>query len=48
MTVVKNTPGQARQSAPAKLKGFDTLLDGPSAVIYGKASISTIAPRAAG
>src|SRR5207249_10462876 len=29
--------------ADSKLKGFDTLLDGPSAVIYGKASIATIA-----
>jgi len=42
MTVVKNT--QARRAVEGgKLQGFDKLLDGPSAVIYGKASISTIA-----
>ena len=43
MTVVKNT--LARRAVPdgSKLKGFDALLDGPSAVIYGEASIATIA-----
>jgi large subunit ribosomal protein L10 len=43
MTVVKNTLAKRAVGADSKLKGFDTLLDGPSAVIYGQASISTIA-----
>src|SRR5437773_5858488 len=43
MTVVKNTLAKRAIGADSKLKGFDTLLDGPSAVIYGTASISTIA-----
>src|SRR5438309_10517945 len=42
MTVVKNTLAK-RATATSKIKGFEKLLDGPSAVIYGKASISTIA-----
>jgi large subunit ribosomal protein L10 len=42
MTVVKNTLVK-RAIGDGKLKGFDVLLDGPSAVIYGKASIATIA-----
>jgi large subunit ribosomal protein L10 len=43
MTVVKNTLAK-RAAGDGKLKGFDKLLDGPSAVIYGKATgISTIA-----
>jgi large subunit ribosomal protein L10 len=42
MTVVKNTLAR-RATDKTKLKGFDKLLDGPSAVIYGKASISAIA-----
>jgi large subunit ribosomal protein L10 len=42
MTVVKNTLAK-RAVGGGKLKGFDVLLDGPSAVIYGKASISEIA-----
>src|SRR6266576_2233521 len=42
MTVVKNTLAK-RAVGDGKLKGFDKLLDGPSAVIYGKASISTLA-----
>jgi len=42
MTVVKNTLAR-RATKGAKIEGFDKLLDGPSAVIYGKASISTIA-----
>ena len=43
MTVVKNT--LARKSVEGKkLQGFDSLLDGPSAVIYGdSASISSVA-----
>jgi large subunit ribosomal protein L10 len=42
MTVVKNSLVK-RATGQTKLKGFDKLLDGPSAVIYGNASISTIA-----
>jgi large subunit ribosomal protein L10 len=43
MTVVKNTLAK-RAAGDGKLKGFDKLLDGPSAVIYGKSTgISTIA-----
>ncbi len=42
MTVVKNTLAR-RALGSSKLKGFDRLLDGPSAVIYGKASISSVA-----
>ena len=42
MTVVKNTLAK-RALGESRLKGFERLLDGPSAVIYGKASISTIA-----
>jgi large subunit ribosomal protein L10 len=42
MTVVKNTLAR-RATDKSKLKGFDKLLDGPSAVIYGKASIAEIA-----
>jgi large subunit ribosomal protein L10 len=42
MTVVKNTLAR-RAVEGGKLQGFDKLLDGPSAVIYGDASISTIA-----
>ena len=42
MTVVKNTLAK-RAAGDGKLKGFDALLDGPSAVIYGQASIATIA-----
>jgi len=42
MTVVKNTLAK-RAAGDGKLKGFDKLLDGPSAVIYGQASISTLA-----
>jgi large subunit ribosomal protein L10 len=43
MTVVKNTLAKRAVGQDSKIKGFDALLDGPSAVIYGKASISTIA-----
>src|SRR3954464_43922 len=42
MTVVKNTLAK-RAVGDGKLKGFDALLDGPSAVIYGQASIAEIA-----
>ncbi|MDB5329524.1 MAG: rplJ [Phycisphaerales bacterium] len=43
MTVVKNTLAR-RATGGAKIEGFDKLLDGPSAVIYGKgASISAVA-----
>ena len=42
MTVVKNTLAR-RAVEGGKLQGFDTLLEGPSAVIYGEASISAIA-----
>ena|SRR5688572_5828290 len=43
MTVVKNTLARRAVEDGSKLKGFDRLLDGPSAVIYGEASIATIA-----
>jgi large subunit ribosomal protein L10 len=42
MTVVKNTLAK-RAVGDGKLKGFDKLLDGPSAVIYGTAGIANIA-----
>lgn len=42
MTVVKNTLVR-RATEKSKLKGFEKLLEGPSAVVYGKASISAIA-----
>src|SRR5690349_3860717 len=43
MTVVKNSLAR-KATQGSKLKGFDKLLDGPSAVVYGpKASISQIA-----
>jgi large subunit ribosomal protein L10 len=42
MLVVKNTLVR-RAVGDGKLKGFDKLLDGPSAMIYGKASIAVIA-----
>lgn len=42
MTVVKNTLAK-RAAGTTKLKGFETLLDGPSAVVYGKSSIAEIA-----
>src|SRR5215212_7086823 len=43
MTVVRNTLVKRAVGEDSKLKGMDKLLDGPSAVIYGQASISTIA-----
>jgi large subunit ribosomal protein L10 len=42
MTVVKNSLVR-RATAGSKLKGFEKLLEGPTAMIYGKASISAIA-----
>ena len=42
MMVVKNTLAK-RAVGDGKLKGFDRLLDGPSAVIYGPAGIAIIA-----
>ncbi len=42
MRVVKNTLAR-RASASTKVKGFDSLLEGPSALVYGQGSISTIA-----
>ncbi|MCC7351627.1 MAG: 50S ribosomal protein L10 [Phycisphaerales bacterium] len=41
MTVVKNN--LARRAIGGKLTGFDSLLDGPSALVYGEASASVIA-----
>jgi len=44
MTVVKNSlASKALTGAGSKLKGFERLLDGPSALVYGQASIATIA-----
>ena len=43
MTVVKTSLAKRAVGDVIKLKGFDELLVGPSAVIYGKASISTLA-----
>jgi large subunit ribosomal protein L10 len=43
MTVVKNTLARRAVADDSKIKGFDKLLDGPSAVIYGKASIADVA-----
>ena len=42
MTVVKNSLVR-RATKDSKLNGFDKLLEGPSAVIYGQASASAIA-----
>src|SRR5689334_8844112 len=42
MTVVKNTLVK-RATAKSRIAGFEQLLEGPSAVIYGHASISAIA-----
>ncbi len=45
MTVVKNTLARRAVESinESKLKGFDSLLDGPSAMIYGEGSISALA-----
>jgi ribosomal protein L10 len=42
MVVVKNTLAR-RATEGTSLNGFDKLLDGPSAVVYGKQSVPTIA-----
>jgi large subunit ribosomal protein L10 len=42
MLVVKNTLVK-RATAKSKIAGFEQLLDGPSALLYGKASMPTIA-----
>jgi large subunit ribosomal protein L10 len=42
MTIVKNTLAK-RAAEKTKLKGFEKLLNGPSAIVYGKASVSSIA-----
>jgi large subunit ribosomal protein L10 len=42
LTIVKNTLAK-RAIGGGKLKGFDTLLDGPSALVYGKGSVSAVA-----
>jgi large subunit ribosomal protein L10 len=42
MLVVKNTLAR-RATASSKLKGFESLLEGPSAVLFGKASIPALA-----
>ena len=42
MTVVKNTLAK-RAVGSGKLSGFDSLLSGPSALVYGKAGASDIA-----
>lgn len=42
MMVIKNSLAK-RSMTEGKLKGFEKLLDGPSALLFGKASISAIA-----
>lgn len=42
MTVVKNSLAR-KALAQTKIKGFEQLLDGPSALVYGQASIADIA-----
>ena len=42
MTVVKNSLAK-KALADSKIKGFEQLLDGPSALVYGQASIADIA-----
>ena len=42
ITVVKNTLAK-RAASTTKLKGFEVLLDGSGAVVYGKSSIAEIA-----
>jgi len=42
MLVVKNTLAR-RATADSKLKGFESLLDGPSAVLFGKESMPALA-----
>jgi large subunit ribosomal protein L10 len=45
MTIVKNTLA-VRATANTKLKGFESLLDGPSAVVYGKGVAISVIARA--
>ena len=45
MTVVKNTLA-VRATANTKLKGFESLLDGPSAIVYGKGVAVSVIARA--
>jgi large subunit ribosomal protein L10 len=42
MAVVKNTLAK-RAGSTTKIKGFESLLEGPSAVIYGQGTVSAIA-----
>lgn len=42
VTVVKNSLAK-RALAESRLKGFESLLEGPSALVYGKAAIAAIA-----
>ena len=42
MTVVKNSLAR-KALADTKIKGFEKLLDGPSALVYGEASVADIA-----
>lgn len=42
MMVIKNTLAK-RALGESKIKGFEALLDGPSAVVYGEASVASIA-----
>ena len=44
MTVVKNTLAR-RAAGDGRLKGFDKLLDGPSAVIYGQSAAIAVVAR---
>ncbi len=43
MLVVKNTLARRAVGEKSKIRGFDTLLDGPSAILFGEASVSAIA-----
>jgi large subunit ribosomal protein L10 len=43
MTVVRNTLARRAVGDDSKIKGFDKLLEGPSAVVYGQQSMATIA-----
>ena len=45
MTVVKNTMA-ARATANSKLKGFESLLSGPSALVYGQGVAISVIARA--
>lgn len=43
MLVVKNTLVKRALEDDSKIRGFDALLEGPSAVVFGEASVSAIA-----